>query len=214
MTFPISQATVEARSESVLESRFWHRIRKSSRGPFSRVVPQFRVGQYRCDSMFMIRDRKVVIEVDGSQFHRPDRDDQRDEQILSSGHVDEIIRIPYAAMWHHDRATLHVLGAWHDEFQCQQSLFEFNEVELIDEQNKIARGIRECGHSSGFKSFNEWLEWSNRSMSVWRVTGNIGYAESPKAYFCQHNTRPITRQLADGPRTKFKEKISEPPDFD
>lgn len=195
MMFSISQATIDKKTESALESRFWHRIRKSSHGPFVDVFPQFRVGRYRCDSMFVIRDKRVVIEVDGSQFHNPRKDEQRDEQILDAGHIDEIIRIPYAAMWHHERATLHVLGTWHHEFQCQQSLLDFSEVELIAERNTIERDIQEHGHSSGFESFNEWLEWSAQNASVWRVNGHVGYAESPKAYFCQHNTRPIIRRV-------------------
>lgn len=191
--FPISWNETESASESVLESYFWHRVRKSSRGPFDEIVPQFKVMGYRCDSMFRIGDRRIVIELDGASFHEPEADIKRDNAILSSSQVDEIIRIPFAAMWYHDRSTLHVLGSWHSEFDCVRS----GKMSLCDARTYV-RSV-ECGDDSSaqwFSSFREWYTDWLKSQSLWNVTGDsLGFAGPAGAFFEQWKCSPITRQL-------------------
>jgi very-short-patch-repair endonuclease len=102
-------------SESGLEQSFWHSFFKCI-GPFSFYSPQYVINPYRLDGIVVTQSRRIGIELDGKAFHNKQRDWERDKYILQTGQLDEIIRIPYAAMTYFRDGVFRILSHWHIEF--------------------------------------------------------------------------------------------------
>lgn len=76
-----------------------------------RIMQQVVVGRYRID--FTLEDpfRRIGIELDGKRFHDTSRDFFRDQEILKSGFVSAIVRIPFRAMWYYREAIPDLISA-------------------------------------------------------------------------------------------------------
>ena len=63
-------------------------------------------GEYRLDAVVSHpRRQSVGIELDGAEWHKPERDRRRDAAILAKGVVDPIIRIRGQDLFHHPDIT-------------------------------------------------------------------------------------------------------------
>ena len=71
------------RSQTVAESRLWYRIKNRQIGGY-KLVRQEPIGPYIAD--FVCRERKLVIELDGSQHIDNARDQVRDAFLRSMGY--------------------------------------------------------------------------------------------------------------------------------
>ncbi len=96
--------------ESKAEIDLLHSLEKWFRPPHLKC--QVPVRRYRVD--FMVGS--TAIEMDGAEFHRDsqDKDDLRDAEILLSGEVSRIIRIPAAGFMFFREACHVALARWLD----------------------------------------------------------------------------------------------------
>lgn len=99
-------------SESPLESMFWHVLEKAKHACFVAIEPQKQVGRFRLDAFVQTHQCRHGIELDGKAFHDAKADRERDREILETGQVDDIIRIPFAAMNYFPGATFECLRSW------------------------------------------------------------------------------------------------------
>lgn len=147
-----------AKSESPLERSFWlysHRFA----GPFVSIQSQKKIGCFRLDAFFETETARIGIELDGAAYHDQNEDYRRDREILRSGLVDEIIRIPFAAITYYPNATCCVLAAWHNEFEVPRefSCLRLDEAtEEVSEMEKAGVGLRD-----------ECIEWVDKNFEVY-----------------------------------------------
>ena len=80
--------------------------------PLEKIEQQFEVGGYRLD----FRTDRVAWEIDGKQFHEPERDRKRDLWILEQKAVDSIIRIQAGAYHWFRNACLRLFATWLDDW--------------------------------------------------------------------------------------------------
>lgn len=178
--------------ESPLEESFWHRFNFQCRGPFEHAQSQKQIGDYRVDAFFICSGKRIVVELDGKAFHDAAADADRDSWLLHSGEVDEIIRIPYAAMTFYGDATMRILEEWHPEFAVAHNWFLVDRHELNEEINHV----RNCVNGDWLGDVHGWLDWADGVFDVWAAIGDFGIACSPKAILKGWDVTPITRQVA------------------
>ena len=168
--------------ESVLECDFWHFLRKTARG-HDGAEQQVKIGKYRVDCLIDCDGQRVVIELDGAEFHQDERKDwERTKEILRS--VDAVIRIPYAAMHFYPQATMCVLGSWYPRLARDGDLFCMTVDEFMDE-------LRSQDYSNGdFRSEEAWVDEVETCYELWKDSGWVG---SPKAYLKRWNVKCIRR---------------------
>src|SRR5581483_2866018 len=63
-----------------------------------RARPQVKVGPYRVDFLIEQDGRRIAVEADGRDYHLPDRDRQRDEQLGRLG-IDAVLRFTGSEIW-------------------------------------------------------------------------------------------------------------------
>jgi very-short-patch-repair endonuclease len=178
-----SYATHLLKSESELEKAFWLRAAKTH-GTFDRVDSQKQIGPYRVDSYFEINGQRLAIELDGAAYHEATRDNERDSFILRNGLVDQIIRIPFAAMFHYRDATFAVLERWVPEFASEMPIHCIPYKAFLDELNKASQEIGSYGRYSDFFSVNEFIEWADGFYEVFNAGILYGFACSVKSARC------------------------------
>lgn len=103
-----------SRGDSFLEERFWSLIDETEGGR-KWSLDQFEIGRHRVDSIFLVPQGAVVIELDGAEFHH-DRaaDHQRDTELLKV--VSTVIRIRYHDLMTFPRSTLFTIGRFYPRF--------------------------------------------------------------------------------------------------
>lgn len=164
-----SYALFQQWSESPLEKYFWHFFHKCV-GPFRLVAPQYNIENYRLDGFFQTNTHRIGIELDGAAFHDPIRDTARDKKILASGLIDEIIRIPFAAMNYYSVAVFRVLSHWHAEFaflSWDSSVMSW--CDFVSDLERPPYGMTQ----------NEYLAWHEPNTEVYDVEETYGFACSP-----------------------------------
>jgi very-short-patch-repair endonuclease len=70
----LAETLDQGRCESPMEEKFW----SAAAGEIDGLTPQFQIGEYRVD--FAIQPRKVVIEIDGHDFHKTPEQRTEDAQ--------------------------------------------------------------------------------------------------------------------------------------
>ena len=170
-------------SDSPLEKDFWHSFHKCV-GPFRQYVPQYKVGKYRLDAFIETSTQRVGIELDGAEFHDANSDYKRDKEILAGGDVDEIIRIPFAAMHYYRDGVFRVISEWHAElsFPCW-NLFAVRWAEFISELES-----RDGGEGM---TRDEYLAWAEPNLDVYDVYETFGFACSPRT--AMNRTSPTSK---------------------
>lgn len=170
--------TLMAYAESPLEELFFHNLVQRGCGSFTSVIPQFEVGRRRVDLMVECESSlcRVGIELDGAAYHDADRDWYRDMEILESGLVDEIIRIPYAAAWFYPHATFAVLGEWHPEFKRYHNS-TVSWAELLE----TVKSMTQANYASEMEAIDS-IEYC---VEVYKADASMGFACSPKTAFCR-----------------------------
>lgn len=173
--------------ESFLECDFWYWARKTSDCERN-AHRQFQIGKYRVDSLFYCDGQKVVVELDGKEFHQDKRKDlERDKEILRT--VDCVIRIPYAAMHFYPQATFCCLASWYPRFKiraipssCFSSEELQEEIDKLDPYEPTAR--------------RQWIEDVEADYEVWYACDTFGFAGSVKVWLARGhwNTAMIKRQ--------------------
>lgn len=168
---PVDEASFN-RGDSVLEKRFWAAMNKT-RKTWHGAVDQFPIGRFRVDCLIDCDGKLVVVELDGKTYHDALADDLRDKELLKS--VDAIIRVPFAAMWHYEAATMKVLSQWFPRFAVTnyavRSLTEFYR-ELQDVED---------GHTHYYNR-GEYLEDHENAIDVWELDGNVALVGSPSGF--------------------------------
>ena len=178
-----------ASSDSILEREFWCMASRRWNFDFADVRGQLKAGRYRCDAGFRIGGEWVAIELDGTAYHDQEYDSHRDQWILANTDVKEIVRIPYAAMTYFPEATFSVLESWHP------TEFEMYAVEYscLHEDDFMRWLEKPKTESFPFDSIDDYLEYAHVNNEVWSATESTGWAQSPKAYLQNWNTKPIKR---------------------
>lgn len=109
---------VEAsRGDSHLEERFWDLIDETEGGRKD-SLDQFEIGKHRVDSIFLVPQGAVVIELDGAEYHRDhEADYRRDMDLLKV--VRGVIRIRYRDLMTYPRTTLFTIGRHYPRFRSK-----------------------------------------------------------------------------------------------
>ena len=118
----------------------WHALAKTG----IRFAQQVQMLGYRLDFVIFL-DGEVALEIDGAQYHDPKRDARRDEQLLRSGRLAEIIRIPAAAVLYFRDATMKVLSKWHPGLRSPE--FVFMPERAMQEANQIIASLPFVGEA-------------------------------------------------------------------
>lgn len=98
------RGSISERQSAIEEAFFWDFLKVAEEELVIEREKECDVGytSYRLD--FLIMDRSsgatIGIECDGKAFHSVERDSRRDLAILSTGLVDQIVRIPGRDLWH------------------------------------------------------------------------------------------------------------------
>lgn len=178
-----------AKAESLLEELFWHYIRKTERHKWKSVASQVPCGAYRLDSLLVGPDgRRVCIELDGKEFHQDGfKDGQRDEAILASGEVDEVIHVPFPAIYYYARGCFAALATWHPWLEIRKEISTLSEDEAREELQRL----NEARQGEGNYDLEYWLE---HDAEVWCVRSEyLAFVMSFKAWQHRHNIQPIRR---------------------
>lgn len=178
------------KSESVLEQEFWHFIEKMNVTEFESVESQVRMLNYRVDSLFRFDGKRIVIELDGKEFHNPKRDAVRDAEILGAGLADEIIRIPYPAMHYYHDATMACLGHWHTRLWIARAQSAMTVEQLQWEIKSMVQP------DSDFPTEESAIEWLEPGTDVYRVHDTHGEVGSPRAFLLGWKRSIILRRVA------------------
>jgi very-short-patch-repair endonuclease len=196
----------DSEAESELEHLFWHYVRKTDWDRWDSVDGQVPCCGYRLDSVLVGNGRKVCIELDGKEFHQDRlKDDRRDEAVLNSGVVDEVIRLPFPTIYYYAHPTFAVLAIWHRWLEISQEHSTFTREEAAEEM-KIVRGIDDC---YARKDATEYLE---KDADVWWVENeSTAFSMSFLAWRDKHHVQPIRRltreQLLSRPRRRGPVRI-------
>lgn len=125
-------------SESPLEDMFWHFMRKTDVDKWDSIDGQHQIGRRRLDAMFVTQGRSIDIELDGKEFHQDERADmERDRSLILDYGVDEVIRIPYAAMMFAPHATFKILATWHPSLAINSPDYVMSVAEAGEELNRL-----------------------------------------------------------------------------
>jgi hypothetical protein len=191
---------IRDRFESVLEHDFWHEVLTHRTGKFEDYDCQFRVGIYRLDAAFKINGRWIGVELDGAQFHNSTKDAIRDREILSTGKIHEIIRIPYAAMTYYPHATMGALGDWHDEFKtvyvrdCSTVLDWGSVNDRIRCFTEEIKDANDCEHRLYIQGSIDEICIGN-AFQTWISFESHAIVGTPESIFQGWNIKPITRRF-------------------
>lgn len=110
-----------SRGDSALEERFWSMVDETDGGRKD-SLDQFEIGNYRVDSIFLVPQGAVVIELDGAQYHRDDKADyRRDTEILRS--VCAVIRVRYYDLMTFPYSTFYTIGRFYPRFHIRKNNF-------------------------------------------------------------------------------------------
>lgn len=178
-------------AESMIERDFWHHVANKTRRLMDDAQSQVVIGKYRVDALFKINGRQVVVELDGKEFHQDVLADRRREDVLLET-VDEIIRIPGAAMYYFGNATFQVLGGWHPRFKIAKEVTTMTLVEYKAEKQRFIDNPEEL-HDYG-NSIARWIEDVDSSFQIIDAGDEYAKVGSPKAFEECWSLRPITRR--------------------
>jgi very-short-patch-repair endonuclease len=176
------------KSESPLESTFWHYMRKTDIDAWTEVEGQKVCGRYRLDCYIVGNGRRVGVELDGKQYHQDERADRkRDQSLILDGYVDEMIRIPYAAMEYASHATFKVLASWNATFAIRSPGSVYSAYEAKDALRYLTKELNG-------ESVDEQLWHLDNSSEVYDVLSySLAYARTFDNWRKMHNCKPITR---------------------
>lgn len=177
-----------ASSESYLEGTFWHYMRKTDIDAWTEAEGQRVCGRYRIDAYVVGNGRRVGIELDGKQYHQDERADRkRDQSLILDGYVDEMIRIPYAAMEYASHATFKILASWNEMFRINSP----GSVYSADEAKEV---LRYFTSDLNGENVDEQLWHADNSAEVYDVmSDSLAYARTFDNWRKMHNCKPITR---------------------
>jgi len=166
--------------ESPLEEMFAWQMKRTKLG-LKGVFVQVPIAGYRVDFLIQHKGRSIVVELDGKAYHDKQRDFKRDSRLI--GHVDEIIRIPYAAMIN-ENAAMTGISHWHDRFAVPVERSTAGFFEAMAEYRESKR-----------EDMSEW-DW----MQVYKVNPHSIYVGTLKQIAMIHNISPITRMTKKAKR--------------
>jgi len=147
------------RSESPLEDMFWHYMRKTDFDKWGSIEGQHRIGQRRIDAMFIVQGRCIDIELDGKEFHQDERADrERDQSLILDWNLDEVIRIPYAAMMFASHATFKILATWHPSLAINSPGGVYSVAEASEELYKLEYQQTQYGHKEALDCLDSGAE--------------------------------------------------------
>jgi very-short-patch-repair endonuclease len=161
-------------SESPLESMFWHFMEKTKTEAWDDIKPQCKTGHRRLDAMLVADGIKIDLELDGKAWHDLEKDAVRDAELLTSGAVDEVIRIEAPAMLYYQYATMLSLSCWHGAFYVRPPAGCMTWHEWI-ETKTIHLESEQFYHN---EDFDDWCENSAEVSLV--VSDRLGVVGSPK----------------------------------
>lgn len=177
--------------ESPLEEIMWHYIEKT-RG-WDDCEAQVPIAGFRVDALFRHGDNRIVIEADGTAFHEQGRDWRRDKQILATGQVQWIVRVPYAAWQFYGFATLACLRNWFPQtFDCNLPNDCVSRVEMLQEIRKWKNDHHPDENWKDDAEFSAWVEGAE----VWDDHEAFALAGSWAAVSHPKNIKPIRRYVA------------------
>lgn len=192
-----------SKAESELEYLFWHYVRKTDWDRWDSVDSQVPRGGYRLDSLLVGGGQKVCIELDGKEFHQDRlKDDRRDEAILKSGMVDEVIHLPFPTIYYYARPTFACLATWHPWLEIGQEHSTFTREEAVEEMD-IVRGIDDC------YARKDAIEYLEKDADVWWVEDEtIAFSMSFIAWRDRHRVQPIRRLTKDTMMSRRRNKAA------
>lgn len=132
-----------SRGDSYLEERFWSLI-DETQGGREGSLDQFEIGEYRVDSIFLVPQGAVVVELDGAAFHRDQRADYRRDTVLLRS-VYGVIRIRYYDLMTFPRSALYTIGRFYPRF-LKQGLQTFESHDDPRTANLLGISWRQSGH--------------------------------------------------------------------
>lgn len=184
--------------ESPLERAFWHEASKC-KAEVAECDAQVQCGRYRVDALIKtLEGRSIAVELDGASYHDEEADWERDKEILFGRFVDEIIRIPFAAMWYFGRATFCVLAQWHPMFTLKKPSSVFSGIEYDNERTLVQEEIAESGGDAGYLHIRDWEKEVGDGYEVfWELNNSYARVGGPRQYELSKvgdsGTRPIRR---------------------
>lgn len=162
--------------ESPMEREFLRQVFKS-RSLF-RLEQQVEIGSYRCD--FVLNG--CAVEIDGAEFHEFSRDKARDAELLRSGRISKLIRIPAASVWYQAPQIMSVIKAW-------IGLSEFIPLGAVD----VTNWRRGC-FDAMFETRKEFMQ-SELWMSFSRPVAVVGSATAWRAIAWQSDISDSTKMM-------------------
>lgn len=112
--------------ESPAEEMLYNELIKRPR----RFAQQIKIGRRRLDFLVVLDGLRINLEVDGREFHRYVDDLKRDSEILESGKIDWVVRIPAAFLFSRQDAVFSILNRWFPGLELSNShRIDFEELE-------------------------------------------------------------------------------------
>lgn len=162
--------------DSLLECTFWYWLRKTEaveRGCRRQVI----IGQYRVDVFCEWGGKRIVVELDGKEFHQDQHADIRRDKVLLEA-VDAVIRIPGPALHWYPEAVFSILGRWYSRFELRGcDIFCMPAAEF---RNEIEGAVHGDGDYLTVESF---LDWADPNYELWSDHDTFGRVGSPKMFY-------------------------------
>lgn len=175
-------------AESPIEADFWHQMRKTNWTPWRSIAGQVKLGKYRVDCLLEFANQRLVVELDGKEWHDQSCDLKRDRILLSHHGVTCVVRIPGSAICMMPNATMRVLAEWWPAFNIGREIGVIHASKL---RSEIEMTITRDGLMA---SDSEWLAECGLFYHVWDVNKTSGFVASPAAVLHSWNVRRITRR--------------------
>jgi hypothetical protein len=178
--------------ESPIEAEFYGLLSKTASGN-NGIRKQVTFGKYRVDFLFESFGKKIAIELDGKQFHNYQRDMNRDRDLLN-GYVDEIIRIPGAAIYAFPNLTMIGLSKWHPRFSITEETTTMSLEDFYKERDKVIRDY-DSGQSDHVETYENDVKDIYQIYEVKEDHYHVGYLRSFLEYQSYQTVRRIRRIL-------------------
>ena len=175
-------------AESPIEADFWHQMRKTSWTPWKSITAQVSLGKYRVDCLLEFADQRLVVELDGKEFHNEADDWKRDKILLAEHGITWVVRVPGSAIYMMPNATMRVLAEWWPVFNIGREIGVIHASKL---RGEIAMAVNRDGLIT---SDAEWLTECGSFYHVWNVNETSGFVACPAAVLHSWNVRRITRR--------------------
>ena len=185
-SYAVSKAYDHA--ESPIEADFWHQMRKTNWTPWKSIAGQVNLGKYRVDCLLEFSDQRLVVELDGKEFHDEADDLRRDKILLTDHGITWVVRIPGSSIYMMPNATMRVLAEWWNVFGIGRETGVIRSSELRGEMEKS------INRDGVVMSDSEWLAECGTFYHVWDADETTGFVACPEAVLKSWNIRRIRRR--------------------